>query len=124
MKPPIFDDAIEFFEKCQIPIYIVSNIDTADIMKAIKYHNLILTAVFTSEAAKAYKPRKELFELALNSTELKLEEVIHIGDSISSDVKGAQSVGINTLWLNRFGKAIPENVDSICSLLDALDKIK
>ena len=124
IKPPIFDDAKEFFEKCQIPIYVVSNIDTSDIMKAIKYHNLIPTGVFTSEAAKAYKPRKELFELALNSTELKTDEVIHIGDSISSDVKGAQSVGINTLWLNRFGKSIPENVDSICSLVDALDIIK
>lgn len=124
MKPPIFDDAKEFFEKCQIPIYIVSNIDTSDIMKAIKYHNLIPTGVFTSETAKAYKPRKELFELALSSTKLKPGEVIHIGDSLSSDVKGARSVGINTLWLNRFGKAIPENVDSICSLVDALDIIK
>lgn len=65
-----------------------------------------------------------MFELAFNSTELKPEEVIHIGDSISSDVKGAQSVGINTLWLNRFGKTIPENVNSICSLINALDIIK
>lgn len=45
--------------------------------------------VFTSEDARAYKPRKELFELALNETGLHVDGVIHIGDSISSDVKEA-----------------------------------
>ena len=28
VKPPIFEDSKEFFEKSPIPIYIVSNIDT------------------------------------------------------------------------------------------------
>lgn len=106
-----------------IPIYIVSNIDTADILKAIGYHNLTPTGVFTSEDAKAYKPRKELFEMALRSTDLKSDEVIHIGDSINSDVKGASSVNIKALWLNRFGKEIPDGVESITNLLGALDKV-
>ena len=37
VKPPIFDDSHEFFDKSPIPIYIVSNIDTADILQAIAY---------------------------------------------------------------------------------------
>jgi len=86
IQPPIFEEAKEFFEKSPIPIYIVSNIDTADIMKAIKYHGLTPAGVFTSEDAKAYKPRKEIFELALRKTGLKANEVVHIGDSMSSDV--------------------------------------
>lgn len=40
IKPPIFDESKEFFEKCQVPIYIVSNIDRADILKAIEFHGL------------------------------------------------------------------------------------
>ena len=123
MKPPIFEESKRFFTSSPIPIYIVSNIDTADVLKAIEYHNLTPAGVFTSEDAKAYKPRKELFELALRSTGLKADEVIHIGDSISSDVKGASSVNIRALWLNRFGKEVPEGVESITDLLGALDKI-
>ena len=124
MKPPIFEDAKPFFEKSPIPAYIVSNIDTSDVMKAIEYHNITPTGVFTSEDAKAYKPRKELFELALNRTGLRADEVIHIGDSISSDVRGANAVAISALWLNRFGKEVPDGVESIASLLDALEKVK
>lgn len=122
VKPPIFEDSLKFFESSPIPIYIVSNIDTVDILKAIEFHGLTPTDVFTSEDARAYKPRKELFEFALRTTGLKANEVIHIGDSLCSDVKGASSVGINALWLNRFGKQITNGVESISSLLCALDK--
>ena len=121
VKPPIFEDSKEFFEKSTLPIYIVSNIDTADIMQAIDYHGLKPAGVFTSEDAGSYKPRQELFELALQKTGLKPDEVIHIGDSISSDVKGASALGINTLWLNRFGKNVPDGVKSIASLPEALE---
>lgn len=123
MKPPIFEESHRFFASSPIPIYIVSNIDTADILKATEYHHLTPAGVFTSEDARAYKPRKELFELALRSTGLKADEVIHIGDSISSDVRGASSMNIRALWLNRFGKEIPDGVESITDLLGALDKL-
>jgi len=121
VKPPIFEDSKEFFEKSTLPIYIVSNIDTDDINRAVEYHNLKPAGIFTSEDARAYKPRKELFELALKKTGLTPEEVIHIGDSISSDVKGASALGIHTLWLNRFGKEVPDGVRSISSLLQIFD---
>ena len=79
--------------------------------------------LFTSEDAKAYKPRKELFQLALKKTRLNANEVIHIGDSISSDVKGASALNIKTLWINRFGKEVPSGVESISNLLEAIDSI-
>ena len=123
VKPPIFEDSKEFFEKSPLPVYVVSNIDTSDILEAIAYHGLKPAGVFTSEDAKSYKPRKELFELALKKTGLKANEVIHIGDSVSSDVKGASVVGIRALWLNRFGKNVPDGVECIKSLMDAYGKI-
>ena len=123
MKPPIFGDSKEFFSKSPIPVYIVSNIDTSDIMCAIEYHGLNPAGVFTSEDARAYKPRRELFELALSETGLKPDEVIHIGDSISSDVKGASALGIKTLWLNRFGKDVPDGVTDIKDLLEAFNSL-
>lgn len=123
MKPPIFEESKEFFSKSPIPVYIVSNIDTSDIMCAIEYHGLNPAGVFTSEDARAYKPRRELFELALSETGLKPDEVIHIGDSISSDVKGASALGIKTLWLNRFGKDVPDGVTDIKDLLEAFNSL-
>ena len=117
-KPEIFEDTKEFFDKSPLPIYIVSNIDNIDIRNAIEYHGLKPAGVFTSEDARSYKPRKELFEMALSRTGLKPDEVIHIGDSVSSDVKGASALGIKTLWLNRFGKEIPDGVTSITNLLE------
>ncbi|MBQ5311717.1 MAG: HAD hydrolase-like protein, partial [Oscillospiraceae bacterium] len=50
-------------------------------------------------------------------------EVIHIGDSVSSDVQGAANAGIRALWLNRFGKSIPEGVESISVLTEIFDKL-
>lgn len=122
-KAPIFEDAKDFFGKCSLPVYIISNIDNCDIDAAIEYHGLKPAGVFTSEDAKSYKPRKELFELALETTGLKPGEVIHIGDSLSSDVEGAGALNIKTLWINRFGKRIPEGVDAIASLPEALSRI-
>jgi FMN phosphatase YigB (HAD superfamily) len=60
----------------------------------------------------------------LNTTGLHADEVIHIGDSLSSDVKGASSVGIKAIWLNRFNKENSCGVDSITNLLEALDKLE
>ena len=120
IKPPIFGESKQFFQDCPVPIYIVSNIDRADILAAIDFHGLKPQAVFTSEDAKSYKPRNELFELALKKTGLSAEEVLHIGDSLSSDIKGANSVGINAIWINRNGKDIPDNVTAVSNLLEEL----
>lgn len=121
-KPPIFQDAVEFFQTCPVPIYIVSNIDTEDIKEALAFHDLHPAGVYTSEDAKSYKPRKELFEYALLHTGYQKEEVVHIGDSLSSDVKGAKAVGIRAIWLNRSSRAVPDGVDSVGSLAEVVGR--
>lgn len=118
IKPPIFEESKQFFEMCPVPIYVVSNIDRDDVFQAIKYHNLRPTGVFTSEDAKAYKPRSELFELALNNVGLSAGEVLHIGDSLSSDVKGASSIGINAIWVNRSNREVPTDIIAVRNLLE------
>ena len=121
IKPPIFEESKQFFESCPVPVSIVSNIDRADILQAIEVHELKPAEVFTSEDAKSYKPRKELFEFALENTGLSAKEVVHIGDSLSSDIKGASSVGINAIWINRSGKEIPKGINAVENLLQIYD---
>lgn len=120
-NPPIFEGSKQFFQTAPLPVYIVSNIDRDDIMKALSFHDLKPMGVFTSEDARSYKPRKELFEYALKNTGLIAKEVIHIGDSLSSDIKGAQAVGINPVWINRSGKKVPDGVISIEALWEVFD---
>lgn len=120
VKPPIFEETKEFFERAKLPIYIVSNIDRADVIAAIEYHGLKPAGVFTSEDAKSYKPRKEIFEMALATTGLLATEVIHIGDSLSSDIKGAHFAGIDAIWINRGNRDVPDGVKSVDNLLKIL----
>lgn len=121
VQPPIFEDAKVFLEKCPVPVYIVSNIDTADILQAIAYHGLTPAGVFTSEDARSYKPGKELFEYALKQSGLTVDEVVHIGDSMSSDIKGATALGIKAIWVNRGGRPVPEGVVAVNRLDEVLD---
>lgn len=124
VKPSIFEESKQFFSECPVPIYVVSNIDRADILEAIAFHGLNPQGVFTSEDAKSYKPRKEIFELALSKTGLKVNEVLHIGDSLSSDINGANAVGINAIWINRSGKDVPDKVTAVANLMEVLSYIK
>lgn len=44
--------------------------------------------------------------------------MIHIGASLNGDIKGASSVGINAIWINRSGREIPDGVNSVRNLLE------
>ena len=99
--PNICDDTKNFLETLKIPVCIVSNIDRNDILSAIENLGLKFDSVVTSEDCRCYKPRKEMFQKALNLMDVLPNEVIHIGDSFSSDVFGAYNAGIDSAWLNR-----------------------
>ncbi len=61
----------------------------------------------TSESARAYKPRSEIFQYAFERNGLTPESVVHIGDSYSSDVVGAHQCGIDAVWVNRRKRSPP-----------------
>ncbi|MAE61446.1 MAG: haloacid dehalogenase [Planctomycetaceae bacterium] len=103
--PSPFPDAIEFLAKCPIPVFVVSNIDDEFIFAAIAAIGWEFPQVVTSEMAKSYKPRREIFDLALARTKLSPRQILHVGDSYTSDVTGAANVGIDTAWMNRLHKS-------------------
>jgi HAD superfamily hydrolase (TIGR01549 family) len=110
-KPKIYEDTIPFLCNLQgYQVFVLSNIDTADVKAAAIYHRIKVDEIITSEDVKSYKPRPELFLEVLGKHDLSADEVIHIGDSYSSDVGGASNVGIKTVWLNRTNKWKPEGI--------------
>lgn len=124
-EPGIFDDSKVFIESCNLPIYIISNIDTSDVMAAIEYHQIKVSGVITSEDVRSYKPRSEIFMEALRRYDLKNTEVLHVGDSLISDIEGAQMMGIRTAWINRKNKIRKDDIkpDYIIKDLTELNRI-
>ena len=129
-NPAIFQDAVEFLSQTEIPVYILSNIDRMDITEAIKLHELSVKEIITSEDVKSYKPRPEMFEYVLKLSGLEPEEVIHVGDSLSSDVAGAKNMGIKSVWVNRSNRKLKGDiqpdfeVDNLHDLLAIEDFIR
>ena len=129
VRPTIFPESREVLVRCKRPICLVSNIDNAELKLALKHCNLHFDWVVTSEDCRAYKPHAEAFEKALYLLDLPASEVLHVGDSFSSDVCGAKSLGIPVLWINREKKQIscvdeaPEYISTdLTGLLNLLEE--
>lgn len=54
--------------------------------------------IVLSEAAKALKPDKKIFEYALSLNNANKTEAIMIGDSYEADIRGAQNAGIDQIY--------------------------
>ena len=106
-SPQAYRDAISFLQHLQLPVCVVSNIDEADLQSAIAAQNWELPFAVTSEACRAYKPRPEMFATALRRLRLEPCDVLHVGDSASSDVAGAQALSIDVAWINRHNRPAP-----------------
>jgi 2-haloacid dehalogenase/putative hydrolase of the HAD superfamily len=100
-QPDLFDEVHEVLDGLGLPICIVSNADDAELRAALQHHGLRFDHVVTSESARCYKPDPEIFRIALKRTGWSPDRVIHVGDSLHSDVAGAHRAGIRAAWLHR-----------------------
>jgi len=84
------------------PLTIVSNGFVEVQYKKLRSANLehYFAHVVLSEAAKALKPDKRIFEYALQLNGATASETIMIGDSFEADIRGAQNAGIDQIFLN------------------------
>ena len=100
-RPLLYDDTKDFFARIDLPVCIVSNIDRTDLEQAMDHHGIVVNHVITSEDVRSYKPRPELFTRALELLGVAPGAALHVGDSLSSDVAGANRLGIPVAWVNR-----------------------
>ncbi len=60
------------------------------------------TDIFVSETVGHQKPKKEYFDYVLSHiSEKDIGRVLLVGDSLTSDIKGAMNAGIPCVWLRR-----------------------
>jgi 2-haloacid dehalogenase/putative hydrolase of the HAD superfamily len=102
--PPLHAEVAEVWRQLEVPICVVSNVDREDLRMALNTHDLEVADAISSEEARAYKPDGRVFELALTRTGWSRDRVIHVGDSLHSDVAGARACGLQTAWVQRPGR--------------------
>ena len=105
--PKLFPESKSVLEGINVPICLLTNIDNIEIQTALQFTGLKFTYVVTSEDCRAYKPRPEVFQMALSAVGRASSEVLHVGDSWQGDILGAQSLGIPVLWIDRRKRPLP-----------------
>ena len=71
----------------------------------------VFTAAFISEEAGAAKPHKAYYDYVRRQVpEITPENTLVIGDSLSTDIQGANNAGLPCCWFNPSKKAAPENL--------------
>jgi putative hydrolase of the HAD superfamily len=63
-----------------------------------------------SEEIGIAKPEKEIFEIALKQLGVTAEETLMVGDSVSSDFKGAVAMGMDFCWVSPDEHPLPEEL--------------
>lgn len=58
------------------------------------------THVVTSEASNSLKPKKEIFDYAMNKAGASLRQSIMLGDNLDADIQGAINAGMDNIFVN------------------------
>jgi putative hydrolase of the HAD superfamily len=68
------------------------------------------------------KPDPAIFHAACEALGVAPAETVYVGDDLQLDVQGAQAAGLRAVWMNRFGRALPQDVvpDAVCRDLHEL----
>ena len=115
-KGILYDDTIDLLEslkKAGKRIYLITN-GVTEVQEGriaatdtLKYFD----GIFISEKVGASKPSKEYFDSVMRTIpDFDKRNALVIGDSLSSDIKGANNAGIDSLWFNPKQKTTPDNL--------------
>ncbi|MFC5451986.1 HAD family hydrolase [Paenibacillus aestuarii] len=61
--------------------------------------------VWISNVVGLAKPDPQIYQLALDHFQVQAEETMFVGDSWEADVAGPIRVGMQAVWVNKYGKA-------------------
>ena len=87
----------------------LTNMDDASFAKSHALLNLCFEVIVTAERAGAYKPSIRHFLLGLcDLAERKIppHRVLHVAQSLRADVRPANLLGQDVVWINRKGRGL------------------
>ena len=59
--------------------------------------------VVFSQDVQIEKPHPKIFEITAQRAGCELGQMLHVGDSLETDIAGARNAGVSSVWLNREG---------------------
>ncbi|MBI1733844.1 MAG: HAD family hydrolase [Candidatus Rokubacteria bacterium] len=97
----------------RFPLAVVSNFDytptALGILDDAGVTHLFRTIVVSDEVGWR-KPRREIFDVALNAIGVAPSDALFVGDRADIDVAGAQAVGMPVAWINRTAEPLPPGI--------------
>jgi len=110
-KIRFFPEVVEVLKKLKSEGYKVALLsNTEDLIAPVLEKNIKLSTHFDIFAPSyeigAIKPDKRAFDFVLAKLKLKPSEVLMVGDSLRSDIVGAQKAGWHNCLINRSGKIL------------------
>ncbi len=101
----LIEGAIDLLEhvKGKYPLYIVTNGVAATQYNRLAKSGLdkYFDGIFISEEVGSQKPQKAFFEYCFEKMGRRdVENMLIIGDSLTSDMRGGNNAGIDTMWFN------------------------
>ncbi|HYA32434.1 MAG TPA: HAD family hydrolase [Candidatus Bathyarchaeia archaeon] len=79
----------------------VSNGDTEELSAHLNGVSDFFDVIVTSEEVGAYKPHGRLFDEAIHKMDIKRNATIFVGDTLTTDVRGANKAGLTAIWYNK-----------------------
>ena len=70
------------------------------------------------------KPDPAIFHAACAALAVDPAQAVYVGDDLQLDVVAAQNAGLRAVWINRFDRVLPADVqpDAVCTDLSALEQ--
>jgi HAD superfamily hydrolase (TIGR01509 family) len=84
-------------QRFQLGVITNSNTDPAEVGLSTQFSFAIL-----ADSEPFHKPDPRIFEYAASVGGYELQHSVHVGDSIVSDVEGANRAGVTSVWYDRF----------------------
>lgn len=124
---PEVEEVLRSLKKQKFILGMVSNWDSRLLKLCVglgidRYFDFkVISAVFG-----AAKPNPKIFKEALKKANVPPGEVVHVGDSLEDDVRGAHLAGIKAIWLdrsNRHGTLAKDHQDFVTVIRDLRELI-
>src|SRR5438445_570481 len=87
----------------EVPVAVVSNMDTTALLGALQRNGLTFTFIITSYDEQRYKPDSSMFQRSVRYLGLPVANVLHVGSSYAEDIVGASLTGMPALLMQRPG---------------------
>ncbi len=116
---------LEYLSKQGFTMVIVSNTPYHDmVVEKLRKEGILrfFDSIISSHRVGVRKPRRLIFDYALESVGGRVNKAVMIGDSPYEDIMGAKHLGIKTIWMSREGFDVPPS-DGIIKSLEELPRI-